>query len=47
MSPRKSSRLEPKFLQMPPQKMAIARGKGRPDAKVPKTIIRYVVAKRR
>ena len=36
MSPRKSSKLEPKILQMPPQKMAIVRGKGSPDEVFPK-----------
>lgn len=36
MPPRKSSRLEPRILQMPPQKMAIVRGKGSPDEVFPK-----------
>ena len=35
MSPRKSSKLEPKILQMLPQKMAIVRGKGSPDEVFP------------
>lgn len=35
MPPRKSSKLEPKILQMPPQKMAIVRGKGSPDEVFP------------
>jgi len=30
MSPRKSSKLEPNILEMPPQKMAVVRGKGSP-----------------
>ena len=35
MSPRKSSKLEPKILEMPPQKMAVVRGKGSPDKVFP------------
>ena len=31
MSPRKSSKLEPQILQMPPQKMAVVQGKGTPE----------------
>jgi len=31
MSPRKSTKLEPKILEMPPQKMAVVTGKGTPD----------------
>jgi len=31
MSPPKSSKLEPKILEMPPQKMAVVTGKGTPD----------------
>ena len=31
MSPRKSARLEPQILDMPPQKMAVLYGKGAPD----------------
>ncbi|GAJ08225.1 unnamed protein product, partial [marine sediment metagenome] len=31
MSPRKLSKLEPRVLDMPPQKMAVVRGKGTPD----------------
>ncbi len=31
MSPRKSSKLEPIILEMPPQRMAVVRGKGTPD----------------
>ncbi len=31
MSPRKLSKLEPKILEMPPQKMAVVSGKGTPD----------------
>lgn len=35
MSPRKSSKLEPNILEMPPQKMAVVRGKGSPDKVFP------------
>ena len=35
MSPRKSSKLEPKILEMPPQKMAVVRGKGSPGKVFP------------
>ena len=31
MTPRKSSKTEPHILEMPPQKMAVVRGKGAPD----------------
>jgi hypothetical protein len=31
MSPQKSSKLEPRILEMPPQKMAVVVGKGAPD----------------
>jgi len=31
MSPRKSTKLDPKILEMPPQKMAVVTGKGTPD----------------
>ncbi|MCJ7763982.1 MAG: GyrI-like domain-containing protein [Dehalococcoidales bacterium] len=31
MSPRKSIKLDPKILEMPPQKMAVVTGKGTPD----------------
>ncbi|MCK5577481.1 MAG: GyrI-like domain-containing protein, partial [Dehalococcoidales bacterium] len=31
MSPRKSSKLEPIILEMPPQRMAVVRGQGTPD----------------
>ncbi len=31
MSPRKSTKLEPKILEMPPQRMAVVTGKGTPD----------------
>ncbi len=36
MSPRKSSKLEPKILEIPPQKMAVVGGKGPPDQVFPK-----------
>ena len=35
MSPRKSTKLDPKILEMPAQKMAIVRGKGTPDEVFP------------
>jgi len=35
MSTKKSSKLEPKILEMPPQKMAVVRGKGSPDKVFP------------
>ncbi len=35
MSARKSSKLEPKILEMPPQKMAVVRGRGAPDKVFP------------
>lgn len=35
MSPRKSSKLEPRILEMPPQKMAVVRAKGVPDKVFP------------
>jgi len=35
MSPPKSSKLEPKILEMPPQKMAVVSGKGAPDKVFP------------
>lgn len=31
MSPRKSTKLEPKIIEMPPQKMAVVTGRGTPD----------------
>ncbi|MFC1875378.1 GyrI-like domain-containing protein [Chloroflexota bacterium] len=31
MSPRKSTKLDPRILEMPPQKMAVVTGKGTPD----------------
>lgn len=58
MTPRKSSRTDPQILEMPPQKMAVVQAKGaphnvfpeeyltRPEAKVPKTIIRYPIKKK-
>ncbi len=36
MSPQKSSKLEPKILEMPPQKMAVVTGKGAPAQVFPK-----------
>jgi len=38
MPPRKSSKLEPKILEMPPQKMAVVRGKGSPDKVFPEVM---------
>ena len=38
MSPRKSSKLEPKILEMPPQKMAVVRAKGAPDKVFPEVM---------
>ena len=35
MTPQKSSKTEPQVLEMPPQKMAIVRGKGAPDKVFP------------
>ncbi len=35
MAPRKSSKLEPRILEMPPQKMAVVRGRGAPDKVFP------------
>jgi len=35
MAPRKSSKLEPQILEMPPQKMAVVHGKGAPDKVFP------------
>jgi hypothetical protein len=35
MSPPKSSKLEPRILEMPPQKMAVVRGRGAPDKVFP------------
>ena len=35
MTPRKSSKTEPQILEMPPQKMAVVRGKGTPEKVFP------------
>lgn len=35
MTPRKSSKTDPQILEMPPQKMAVVRGKGTPDKVFP------------